>query len=68
MGNCYSGDNIAEAHIHTDITTCTIEEPQRKYRLGTIISNRLLGLGRGWGRGLQHVLLNPKTTFLYTLL
>ena len=40
MGNCYSIDHIAEDHIHTDIT-CNIEEPQQKYRLGTV-SNRLL--------------------------
>ena len=26
MGSCYSGDHIAEDHIHTDITTCNIEE------------------------------------------
>ena len=33
---------IAKANgKHRDITTCKIEEPQRKYRLGTI-SNRLL--------------------------
>ena len=41
MGNIYSIDHIAEDHIHTDIT-CNIEEPQQKYRLGTV-SNRLLG-------------------------
>ena len=41
MGNCYSIDHIAEDHIHTDIT-CNIEEPQQKYRIGTV-SNRLLG-------------------------
>ena len=40
MGNCYSTDHVAEDHIHTDIT-CGIEEPQQKYRLGTV-SNRLL--------------------------
>ena len=28
MGSCYSGDHIAKDHIHTDITTCNIEEPQ----------------------------------------
>ena len=39
MGSCYSGDHIAEGHTHTDITTCNIEEPQKKYRLGTV-SNR----------------------------
>ena len=41
MGNCYSIDHIAEYDIHTDIT-CNTEEPQQKYRLGTV-SNRLLG-------------------------
>ena len=40
MGECYSAD-----HIHKDIT-CNIEEPQQKYRLGTV-SNRLLGGGGG---------------------
>ena len=51
MGNCYSIDYIAEYHIHTDLT-CFIEEPQQKYRLGTV-SNRLLGVG------LKLVLLDP---------
>ena len=41
MGTCYSDDHIAGYHIHIDIT-CNIEEPQQKYRLGTV-SNRLLG-------------------------
>ena len=41
-GNCNSGDHIAEDHIHMDITTCNIEVPQQKYRLGTV-SKRLLG-------------------------
>ena len=40
MGNYYSIDHIADDHTHTDIT-CYIEEPQQKYRLGTV-SNRLL--------------------------
>ena len=52
MGNCYSADDIAEDHIHTDIT-CNIEEPQQKYRLGTV-RNRLPE-----GGGLKHVLLDP---------
>ena len=41
MGNFYSVDHIAEDHNHTDIT-CNTEEPQQKYRLGTV-SNILLG-------------------------
>ena len=41
MGSCYSGDHIAEDHIQTDITTCNIEEPQQKYRLG-MASNSIL--------------------------
>ena len=41
MGSCYSGDHIAEAHIHMDIKTCNIEE-QQMYRLGRV-SDRLLG-------------------------
>ena len=53
MGNCYSADHIAEDHIHTDIT-CNTEEPQQKYRLGTV-SNRLVG----GGGGLKYVLLDP---------
>ena len=44
MGSCNSGDPIAEDRIHTDITTCNTEEPQQKYRLGTV-SYRLLGRG-----------------------
>ena len=41
MGSCYSGD-----HIHEDNTTCNIEEPQQKYRLGTV-NNIILGLCGG---------------------
>ena len=41
MSNCYSADHIAEDHIHKDIT-CNIDEPQQKYRLGTV-SNRFIG-------------------------
>ena len=43
MDNCYSTNHITEDHIHRDIT-CNIEEPQQKYRLGTV-GNRLLGGG-----------------------
>ena len=41
MDSCYSGDRIAEDHIHMDITTCNIEKSQKQNRLETI-SNRLL--------------------------
>ena len=54
MGNCYSTDQTAEDHIHTDIA-CNIEEPQQKYRLGTV-SNRILGSREGV---LKPVLLDP---------
>ena len=46
MCNCYSIEHIAEDHLHKDIT-CSIEEPQQKYRLGTV-SKRLPGVGE-WG-------------------
>ena len=42
MGSCKSGDRVAEDHIHTEITTCNIEESQQKFRLRTV-SNRLPG-------------------------
>ena len=42
----------AEDHIHTDITTCNIEEPQQKYCLG-MVRNSLLGGGGGGGGGLN---------------
>ena len=47
MVNCYSTEHIAEYHIHTDMS-CNKEEPQQKYRLGTV-SNRILE-----GVGLKH--------------
>ena len=50
MGSCYSGNHIAE-DIHTDIPTCSIEEPRQKYRLGTV-KNSLLG--RRGGGSLTH--------------
>ena len=43
MGNWYSIEHIAEGCIHTDIT-CNTEEPQQKYRLGTV-SIRLIPWG-----------------------
>ena len=54
MGNRYSADHIAKDHIHTDVA-CNTEEPQQKYRLGTV-SNRLLG-----GGGLIYCLFTNKT-------
>ena len=38
MGICYpsSGDHNAGDRIHTDRTTCKIEEPQQKYSLGAV--------------------------------
>ena len=36
MGICYSGVNIAEDHIHTDIRTGKITKPQQKYHIGTV--------------------------------
>ena len=41
MGNWYSAYHIAKDHIHTDIT-CNTEDPEQKYRFGTV-SNILLG-------------------------
>ena len=50
---CLSVCLSAKDNIHTDVT-CTTEESQQKYRLGTV-SNRLLG----GGGGLKRVLLDP---------
>ena len=48
MGKCYSTDQTAEDHIHTDIT-CNTEEPQQKYRFGRSVIDY-------WGGvGLKHV-------------
>ena len=33
MSSCYSGDHIAEDHIHMDTTTRNIEEPQQNTAL-----------------------------------
>ena len=40
MASSFSGDHNADDHIHTDIITFIIEEPQQKYSLGRV-SNRL---------------------------
>ena len=55
MGNGYSIDHTAEDYIHIDIT-CNIEEPQQKYRFGTV-SNRL--------RGLKLVVLDPNLALCF---
>ena len=44
MHKCYLVDHTAEDHIHTDIT-CNIEEPQQKYRLGSVSNRKLQGEG-----------------------
>ena len=61
MGSCYSGDHIAEDHKRTHKTTCIIEVPHQKYRLGTV-SNRLLEASACF-TGSKHVLLdtNPNS-------
>ena len=61
MSNCYSGDNIAGDHIHTGITTCNIEEPQQRYRLGTV-SNRSL---EGWGGGAESLYFTGSESLLF---
>ena len=40
---------VKKAHIHTDITTCNIEESQQKYRIGTVSNVDCMGWGRGCG-------------------
>ena len=50
MGSCYSDDHIAGDHIHTDITTCNIEEHSRSTALErSVIDN--WGGGREGERG-----------------
>ena len=46
MGTCYSTGHTAKA-MHTDITTCSTEEPQQKYRLGTVRTDYWGDGGRG---------------------
>ena len=46
MGSCYSGDQIAEDLVHTDVTTCNTEEPRQK-RVGTVSSILPGGAGGG---------------------
>ena len=43
MHSCYLGDHIAGGPIHTDITTCNIEESQQTYRLGTVLGGEREG-------------------------
>ena len=52
MGRWNPRDHNAEDHIHTDIQTCYIEEPQQKYHLATV-NNRLLCAGGGGDGGLN---------------
>ena len=58
MGSCYSDDHIAGDNIYTDITTSITEEPQQKYRLGTVSFFFVFFFFFGGG-GLKHVLLDP---------
>ena len=44
MGSCNSCGHIAEDYIHINITTCNIEEPKQKYRLGTVQDKLYLGV------------------------
>ena len=44
MCSCYSGGHYAE-NIHTNTTSCNIEERQQKYRFGPV--RFLVGAGRG---------------------
>ena len=60
----YTGNHIAEDHILTDIATCNIEEPQQKYRLGTV-SNKLLGGGLNMFYWMQ-ILALTETTYCDT--
>ena len=52
IGQLHTRDHITEGHMHTDITTCNIEQPQQKCRLRTV-SNRLQGEGGGGGLKLR---------------
>ena len=47
MGTCHSGDHIAEDHIHTDITSCNIEEPQGRWRTVTDHNSSPRAIGSG---------------------
>ena len=49
---------LLKNHIHAHIITCNIEEPEQKYRLGTV-SNILLGGGGS-------VNIDKSVTFIYT--
>ena len=67
MDSYYSGDHIAGDRIHKDITTYKIEEPQQKFRLGTV-SNRLRDVGRAGdaydGVVLRKLVLKLATSFV----
>ena len=62
MGSYNSGDHIASDHIHTDIVTSNIKEPQQKYHIGTIGSR--LGVGVGGGAKLVLLGTNPRPLLL----
>ena len=40
MDSCYTGDHTTRDRTHMDITILNTEEPQQKYRLGTV--NKIL--------------------------
>ena len=47
MDSYYSGDHFAGDHIHKDITTSNIEEPQQKYHLERSVIDNDKWVG-GW--------------------
>ena len=61
MGNFYSIDHIADDHMYTGIR-CNTEEPQLKYRLGTV-SNRLLECVCGGGLNMLYRIQNLALSF-----
>ena len=55
---CYSGDHIAEDHIHTGITTCSIYEGPTT-EVPTWNGQELITGGGGGGEGFKLILLDP---------
>ena len=49
MYSYYTGDHAAGDNMHTDITTCNNEEPQKKYRLKRSVKDYVGGGGGGGG-------------------